>query len=135
MLYRDRMPESQLFLISLGSRHAELGSELRAAKPLYHSERFILEAMDGYHVIDGPGDGPPFGSSPGTPLLARRPDVGQGLQPAPDFEVLAESGIYKLYGNSNLDLEALRLRAPKVRPHVRGNLFPRRRGGRGLRRS
>jgi len=135
VLIRDRMPESQLFLISLGSRHAELGPALRAAKPLYHSERFILEAMDGYRVVDGPGDGPPFGASPDTPLLARRPGVGQGLQPAPDFELLAESGIYKLYGNSNLDLEAVRLRAPKVRPPVHRNLFQRRRGGRGLRRS
>jgi hypothetical protein len=135
VLVHDRMPDSQRFLISLGSRHSELGPELRAAKPLYHSERFILEAMDGYRIVDGPGDGPPAGASPEMPLLARRPDVPGGLQPAADFEVLAESKVYTLYGNSNLDLEAIRLRAPRVRPPVHRNLFQRRRGGRGLRRS
>jgi 4-amino-4-deoxy-L-arabinose transferase-like glycosyltransferase len=136
VLVRDRMPDSQRFLASLASRHAELGLELRAAKPLYHSERFILEAMDGYRVVDGPGDGPPFGASPEMPLLARRPGVGHGLQPAPDFEVLAESGIYKLYGNSNLDLEAGRLQTPRVRsPLFRHAFLRRRHGGRGWRRS
>ncbi len=134
VLVRDRMPDSQRFLASLADRHAELGPELRAAKPLYHSERFILEAMDGYRVVDGPGDGPPFGASPGMPLLARRPGVGHGLQPAPDFELLAEGGIYKLYGNSNLDLEAGRLRPPRVRSPLFHHTFLRRRHG-GWRRS
>jgi 4-amino-4-deoxy-L-arabinose transferase-like glycosyltransferase len=134
VLVRDRMPDSQRFLISLGNRHAELGPELRAAKPLYHSERFILEAMDGYRVVDGPEDGPPFGAGPEMPLLARRPGVGHGIQPAPDFEVLAETKAYTLYGNSNLDLEAARLRMAPSRPrhHLR---LRHRRGVSGWRRS
>jgi hypothetical protein len=71
------------------------------------------------------------------PLLSRLPGVGHPLQPAPDFEVLAESRTYTLYGNSNLDLEAGRLRlAPRGgRPHPRHLPLLRRRGGRGVRRS
>jgi 4-amino-4-deoxy-L-arabinose transferase-like glycosyltransferase len=135
VLVRDRMPDSQRFLISLGNRHAELGTTLRAAKPLYHSERFILQAMDGYRVVDGPDVGPPFGASPEMPLLSRLPGVGHGLQPAPDFEVLAESKTYTLYGNSSLDLEATRLRAAPGRPPQHHLPLRHRRGVNGWRRS
>lgn len=137
VLVRDQMPESQRFLISLKGRHAELGHELHAATSLYHSERFILEAMDGYRVVEGPGDGPPAGASPDMPLLARKAAAARGIQPAPDFEVLAQNLVYTLYGNTNLDLEAGRLQAPKGRSHLLKSLFRQiqRRRGRGVRRS
>ena len=53
VLYRtllaERSPESQRFLAALAGHRLELGSELRTG-PLLHSERFILEAMDGFRV-------------------------------------------------------------------------------------
>jgi 4-amino-4-deoxy-L-arabinose transferase-like glycosyltransferase len=53
VLYRtllaERSPESQRFLASLAAHRLELGPELRTG-PLLHSERFILEAMDGFRV-------------------------------------------------------------------------------------
>ncbi|MEA2604879.1 MAG: hypothetical protein QOF89_5871 [Acidobacteriota bacterium] len=48
-LFAERMPESQRFLASLAKHRLELGPELRTG-PLLHSERFILEAMDGFRV-------------------------------------------------------------------------------------
>jgi len=48
-LLAERSPESQRFLASLATHRLELGPELRTG-PLLHSERFILEAMDGFRV-------------------------------------------------------------------------------------
>jgi 4-amino-4-deoxy-L-arabinose transferase-like glycosyltransferase len=134
VLLRDRMPESQRFLAALKDRRADLGPELHAAAPLYHSERFILEAMDGYRLVEGAGDGPLSGAGPGLPLLVRKPEAARGLQPDADADILAESRAYVLYGSSSLDLEAARLRSPERRSHRFHSLFQRRRG-RGVRRS
>src|SRR5436305_10365136 len=89
VLVRDRMPDSQRFLLSLAGRRAELGPDLRAAVPLYHSERFILEAMDGFRVAEGTGYGPPFGATPDMPLLVRKAAAakGNGLRPDPDDDL------------------------------------------------
>ncbi|PYQ56559.1 MAG: hypothetical protein DMF53_25180 [Acidobacteria bacterium] len=133
-LVRDRMPDSQRFLLSLAGRRAELGPDLRAAVPLYHSERFILEAMDGFRVAEGTGYGPPFGATPDMPLLVRKAAAakGNGLRPDPDDDLLAESKAYSVYGNSNLDLEAMRLRLnlPEGRRHLLRSLLLRRHRGR-----
>ena len=135
VLVRDRMPDPQRFLISLASRRAELGPDLRAALPLRHSERFILEAMDGFRVAEGAGYGPPFGATPEMPLLVRKAGAARGIQPEPDDDLLAESGTYRVYGNSNLDLEAARLRLnpPEGRRHLFRSLLRRHHGrlGRG----
>jgi 4-amino-4-deoxy-L-arabinose transferase-like glycosyltransferase len=137
VLVRDRMPDSQRFLLSLAGRRAELGPDLRASVPLYHSERFILEAINGFRVAEGAGYGPPFGATPDMPLLVRKAAAakGRGLRPDPDDDLLAESKAYGVYGNSNLDLEAVRLRLslPEGRRHLFRGLLLRRRGrlGRG----
>jgi hypothetical protein len=134
-LVRDRMPDSQRFLISLADRRAELGPDLRAALPLWHSERFILEAMDGFRVAEGSEYGPPFGSTPDMPLLVRKRGAARGIQPDPDDDLLAESKVYRVYGISNLDLEAVRLRLSLPEGHRRmfRNLLRRHHGrlGRG----
>jgi 4-amino-4-deoxy-L-arabinose transferase-like glycosyltransferase len=111
VLVRDRLPEAQRFLMSLKERRNELGAELHAAGRLRHSERFILEAMDGYQVVEGPGDGPPFGARPEMPLLVRKAASRPQLAPAPGAEVLAEARGFALYGKPQLpDVEAARLR-------------------------
>ncbi len=137
VLVRDRMPDSQRFLLSLAGRRAELGPDLRSSTPLYHSERFILEAVDGFRVAEGAGDGPPFGATPEMPLLVRKAAAakGKGVRPDPDDDLLAESQAYGVYGNSNLDLEAVRLRLnlPEGRRHLFRSLLRRHHGrlGRG----
>jgi 4-amino-4-deoxy-L-arabinose transferase-like glycosyltransferase len=135
VLVRDRMPGSQRFLISLAGRRAELGPELRAALPLRHSERFILEAMDGFRVAEGAGYGPPLGATADMPLLVRKAGAARGIRPDPDDGLLAESDAYSVYGSSNLDLEAARLRLslPEGRRHLLRSLLRRHHGrlGRG----
>src|SRR5436305_1686032 len=56
---------------------------------------------------------------------------GNGLRPDPD-DLLAESKAYSVYGNSNLDLEAVRLRLnlPEGRRHLLRSLLLRRHRGR-----
>lgn len=49
VLIAERMPEPQRFLTLLKAHRLELGPEIRTS-PLRHSERFILEAMDGFQV-------------------------------------------------------------------------------------
>jgi 4-amino-4-deoxy-L-arabinose transferase-like glycosyltransferase len=51
VLVAERMPEPQRFLARLGEHRLELGPEIRTS-PLRHSERFILEAMDGFVVLE-----------------------------------------------------------------------------------
>jgi 4-amino-4-deoxy-L-arabinose transferase-like glycosyltransferase len=49
VLVAERMPAPQRFLTLLKGHRLELGPEIRTS-PLRHSERFILEAMDGFEV-------------------------------------------------------------------------------------
>ncbi len=49
VLVAERMPEPQRFLARLKGHRLEIGPEIRTS-PLRHSERFILEAMDGFEV-------------------------------------------------------------------------------------
>lgn len=55
-LGRDRAPESQRFLASLGRLKQEERQPLAAAFPLSHSERFLLEVVAGFRVREM-GDG------------------------------------------------------------------------------
>ncbi len=148
VLVRDRMPESQRFLLSLKDRQAEYGREILAPTPLYHSERFILEALDGFQVVEGPGNGPPAGVGPDALLLVRNaaPGAPAPIAIADDLDVLAEARGFKLYGNRELAMEASRLRPPEVWNRYRQPYHPRGRGrghgrgrgqmrGRGWRRS
>jgi 4-amino-4-deoxy-L-arabinose transferase-like glycosyltransferase len=61
VLVRDRMPESQRFLYALRRVSHGRCRELTATFALSHSERFILEVVDGFHVVeDRAGRWPPL---------------------------------------------------------------------------
>jgi hypothetical protein len=130
ILIRDRMPGSQRFLRSLEDHRWEIGPALHAVPPLSHAERFILEAMDGYRVIEGRGDGPPAGADPGMPLLVRS-SVAPPPVPVDDLDVLASARSFTLYGDRELAMEAARLTPPEGWRHYRRPLARgRARGGR-----
>ena len=128
VLVRDRMPESQRFLYAL-RRASHRCREMRATFPLEHSERFILEVVDGFRVVEdgtgrwparppqGLGGGAPAGAGAGDDvcvLVARGrhphshrfrhwrgpgPDRG-GWPPAPGWVLAQESATYALFANS-----------------------------------
>jgi hypothetical protein len=124
------MPESQRFLMSLEDRRWEIGPALQAAPPLYHSERFILEAMDGFDVVEGQGDGPPAGADPEMPLLVRSSAVPPPV-PVDDLDVLASARSFTLYGDREQALETARMKPPEGWRHYRRPLARgRARGGR-----
>ena len=133
VLVRDRLPESQRSLMALKDRRWEIGPDLRAPLPLYHSERFILEAMDGYRVIEGRGDGPPAGAGPDMPLLVRTSRSPLPLEIPDGLDVLTSAGGLTLYGNRELALEAARLKPPEGWKLYRRP--PTRSRGKGFRRS
>src|SRR5260370_26520096 len=125
VLVRDRMPESQRFLYAL-RRASHRCREMRATFPLEHSERFILEVVDGFRVVeDGTGrwparppqalgGGAPAGAGAGDDvcvLVARGrhphshrvrhwrgpgPDRG-GWPPAPAWVLAPESAAHPLF--------------------------------------
>jgi 4-amino-4-deoxy-L-arabinose transferase-like glycosyltransferase len=65
---RDRMPASQRFLYALRKHSHGRCAEVRTTFPLLHSERFILEVVDGFRVVeDPPRRWPPAGPVSGHP--------------------------------------------------------------------
>jgi hypothetical protein len=62
----DRRPAEQTFLLSLKTLNIPAGSVLHAAFPLSHSERFILQVVDGFHVEENSA----LSAAPGDPQLA-----------------------------------------------------------------
>jgi 4-amino-4-deoxy-L-arabinose transferase-like glycosyltransferase len=88
VLLAERAPASQRFLTSLAEHRMELGNELRTG-PLHHSERFILEAMDGFEVKEvneqnaatdrGPFDAPSVLIAKATPGPRPQPQLGSGI--------------------------------------------------------
>jgi len=88
VLLAERAPESQRFLASLAAHRMELGGELHTG-PLRHSERFILEAMDGFEVQEataesagvnrGPFDAPSVLIAKATPGPRPQPQLGSGI--------------------------------------------------------
>jgi 4-amino-4-deoxy-L-arabinose transferase-like glycosyltransferase len=99
VLVTERMPESQRVLASLADHRLELGSDLRTG-PLRHSERFILEAMDGFQVQEVFQEGAGAASAdPPSVLIAKtrtprpQPSLGSGI--------FLETGDYLLYQSSS----------------------------------
>jgi 4-amino-4-deoxy-L-arabinose transferase-like glycosyltransferase len=94
VLVRDRMPESQRFLYALrrASHHCR---EMRATFPLEHSERFILEVVDGFRVVeDGTGRWPARPSQvPGGGAPAGA-DAGGAADAGHDVCVLMARGLH-----------------------------------------
>lgn len=100
VLDRDRLPESQRFLLSLAARRAELGPALRTGR-LRHSERFILEAMDGFQVEEPArrrlGRGARSLAALDRPGASPRPLAPAEPEPAPGAALFLESTDYALY--------------------------------------
>ena len=121
VLLAERAPASQRFLASLAEHRMELGPELRTG-PLHHSERFILEAMDGFEVKEvnagnattdrGPFDAPSVLIAKAAPGPRPQPQLGSGI--------FLESRDYLLFQGAN-DI-AGRARVPRQsrsRHHLR----------------
>ncbi|HEV3075599.1 MAG TPA: glycosyltransferase family 39 protein [Thermoanaerobaculia bacterium] len=78
ILVRDRMPASQRFLCSLRGGPRLPCRHIHAAFALSHSERFILEVVDGFRIVEErstllPGTGPAWRTAAG-----RRPRLPAG---------------------------------------------------------
>ena len=100
----------------------ELGTELHTG-PLHHSERFILEAMDGFDVKEvgaagatnrGPFDAPSVLIAKATPGPRPQPQLGSGI--------FLESRDYLLFQGAN-DIAG---RATARRPHPHSHHLGRR---------
>jgi len=99
VIVRERMTPEQRFLARL-RHHGRLGRELVAGFPLQHSERFLLEVVDGFDVRD-PADGPPTpGVAPGDgEVVFAKAAPGAAVWRAPDrgARLLAADGGYAVY--------------------------------------
>jgi 4-amino-4-deoxy-L-arabinose transferase-like glycosyltransferase len=100
-IVRDRMPENQVFLGSLHDRGGELGGRVCAAFPLWGSERFLLQVVNGFGV-----DEQAVGSSPPTTellhdsavLLAKQPSrMSMTWIPPRNAHIVAASGDYLIW--------------------------------------
>jgi hypothetical protein len=102
VLLAERAPASQRFLASLAKHRMELGTELHTG-PLHHSERFILEAMDGFEIKEvnaehattdrGPFDAPSVLIAKAAPGPRPQPQLGSGI--------FLESRDYLLFQGAN----------------------------------
>jgi 4-amino-4-deoxy-L-arabinose transferase-like glycosyltransferase len=76
ILVRDRMPASQRFLYAVQRVVRDRCHEIRATFPLRHSERFILEVVGGFRVVEDPD-----GSWSATPPPAAMVSAGARTRP------------------------------------------------------
>jgi 4-amino-4-deoxy-L-arabinose transferase-like glycosyltransferase len=103
VLLRDPMPASQRFLRALKPAEATDCHAIRSTFALAYSERFILEVVDGFRVVEPAAGGRDRGApaADGTCLLVgksawRRPAAA--VDPVPRGEVLlADSASYAVY--------------------------------------
>lgn len=118
VLIRDRMPRQQRFLVALRRTAHGRCREVRATFRLSHSERFILEVVDGFRVVeDGAGRVPawplriPHRDAAETGicvLVARRPPfVSPGTRrildlgpPAPGWVLHEHDASYALFASA-----------------------------------
>jgi 4-amino-4-deoxy-L-arabinose transferase-like glycosyltransferase len=97
----ERMPESQRMLASLARHRLELGPGLRTG-PLRHSERFILEAMDGFHVEEVQTETPPpRGAEEPLSVLITKEVRGPRPQPSLGSGIFLDTRDYLLYQSSS----------------------------------
>jgi 4-amino-4-deoxy-L-arabinose transferase-like glycosyltransferase len=122
VLVAERMPESQRFLTQLKEHRLELGPEVRTS-PLRHSERFILEAMDGFSVQEVDGRQRSTAADPlhPTSVLLVKAVPGPRVQPPLGSGIFLENAHYLLFqGTSQLAGRSaprgLRRRIPLRRP-------------------
>ena len=100
VIVRERMTPEQRFLARLKRHHGRFRRELVAGFPLQHSERFLLEVVDGFDVRD-PADGPPTPRvvpSAGDFVFAKMaPGAAVWRAPEPGGRLLAADGGYAVY--------------------------------------
>ena len=120
VLLAERTPESQRFLLSLAQHRVELGGELWTGQ-LLHSERFILEVMDGFQVKEVRQDRsvPPSGPYEEPSVLIAKATPGPRPQPQLGSGIFLESKDYLLFQGAN-DIAG---RASSVRPRPRSHHF------------
>ncbi len=126
VLLAERAPASQRFLASLSAHRMELGPELHTG-PLHHSERFILEAMDGFEIKEintetsttdrGPFDAPSVLIAKAAPGPKPQPQLGSG--------VFLESRDYLLFQGANDIAGRAAPRRSRPRSHHLGGRRPR----------
>ncbi|HEX4964362.1 MAG TPA: glycosyltransferase family 39 protein [Thermoanaerobaculia bacterium] len=116
VLLAERMPSSQRFLASLKEHRMELGAELQTGA-LQHSERFILEAMDGFAVREAETDKPaaPSGPFDQPSVLIAKAAPGPRPQPQLGSGIFLETRDYLLFQGAN-DIAG---RAVPIRPRSR----------------
>jgi len=116
VIARERMTPEQRFLARLKRHPERFGRELVAGFPLDHSERFLLEVVDGFDVRD-PADGPPtprLAPSAGDVVFAKAaPGAAVWRAPEPGARLLAADGGYAVYRPGAPPPEG---REPVVRP-------------------
>ena len=123
VLLAERTPESQRFLLSLAQHRVELGGELWTGR-LLHSERFILEVMDGFQVKEVRQDRsvPPSGPYEEPSVLIAKAAPGPRPQPQLGSGIFLESKDYLLFQGAN-DVAG---RAASVHSRPRSHHFGRR---------
>jgi hypothetical protein len=125
VLIAERMPESQRLLASLAGHRLELGPDLRTG-PLRHSERFILEAMDGFHVDERGGTDPNADSLTTPSVLIAKAAPGPRPQPTLGSGIFLESRDYLLYQSASQIASRTALHRPSQPAHPRPRPFARR---------
>jgi hypothetical protein len=102
VLLAERAPASQRFLASLAEHRMELGGELHTGL-LRHSERFILEAMDGFEIqeITAGGATPDRGPFDAPSVLIAKATSGPRPQPQLGSGIFLETHDYLLFQGAN----------------------------------
>jgi 4-amino-4-deoxy-L-arabinose transferase-like glycosyltransferase len=100
VLIAERMPESQRILASLADHRLELGPTLRTG-PLRHSERFILQAMDGFQIEETGADGTRAARFEERSVLIAKAANGPRPQPSLGSGIFIDTRDYLLYQSSS----------------------------------
>jgi len=117
VLLAERAPASQRFLASLAKHRMELGTELHTG-PLHHSERFILEAMDGFEIKEVNAENATTDRSPfdAPSVLIAKAAPGPKPQPQLGSGIFLESHDYLLFQGAN-DIAGRAAISRRSRPH------------------
>lgn len=105
VLRTDRRPASQTFLLSLKNRSHLPSDTIVAAFPLSHSERFILQVIDGFAVAEP--ELPPNDDLPDHILvLTRRQQASAIWARHPQARIVSAGAGYLLFEDASADLGA-----------------------------
>jgi hypothetical protein len=115
VLIAERMPESQRVLASLAEHRLELGPTLRTG-PLRHSERFILQAMDGFQVEETGAEGTRAARFEEPSVLIAKAANGPHPQPSLGSGIFLDTRDYLLYQSSS---QIAGRSAPRQKWHAR----------------